>query len=71
VAIWWAVVLEVSDATGYAKHRSRSHRAVIRVYDQAGNVIERVSKQTILGSGEFCRKQPGSADNFIASIIAV
>jgi len=24
----------------YAKHRSRSHRAVIRVYDEAGNVIE-------------------------------
>jgi hypothetical protein len=25
---------------GYAKFRSRSHRAVIRVYDEAGNVIE-------------------------------
>jgi len=25
---------------GYAKHRSRSHDAVIRVYDDAGNVIE-------------------------------
>ena len=24
----------------YAKHRSRSHDAVIRVYDEAGNVIE-------------------------------
>ncbi|HEX9271426.1 MAG TPA: hypothetical protein VF899_05995 [Pyrinomonadaceae bacterium] len=28
------------DAIGYAKHRSRSHHAVIRVYDSAGNVIE-------------------------------
>ena len=28
------------DAIGYAKHRSRSHDAVIRVYDEAGNVIE-------------------------------
>jgi hypothetical protein len=25
---------------GYAKHRSRSHDGVIRVYDAAGNVIE-------------------------------
>jgi hypothetical protein len=25
---------------GYAKHRSRSHHAVVRVYDEAGNVIE-------------------------------
>ena len=24
----------------YVKHRSRSHNAVIRVYDEAGNVIE-------------------------------
>jgi len=28
------------DAIGYAMHRSRSHDAVIRVYDVAGNVIE-------------------------------
>jgi hypothetical protein len=27
------------NAIGYAKHRSRAHRAVIRVYDAAGNVI--------------------------------
>jgi uncharacterized phosphosugar-binding protein len=27
-------------AIDYAKHRSRSHRAVIRVYDAADNVIE-------------------------------
>jgi hypothetical protein len=32
--------LEVADAIGYAKHRSRSHDALIRVYDDAGNVIE-------------------------------
>jgi hypothetical protein len=35
--LWY---LEVSDAIDYAKFRSRSHDAVIRVYDQAGNVIE-------------------------------
>src|SRR5262245_19778858 len=28
------------NAIGYAMHRSRSHAAVIRVYDEAGNVIE-------------------------------
>jgi len=28
-------------AIGYAEHRSRSHDAVIRVYDQAGNVIQK------------------------------
>jgi hypothetical protein len=29
-----------SNAIGYAMHRSRSADAVIRVYDEAGNVIE-------------------------------
>jgi hypothetical protein len=28
------------DAVDYAKFRSRSHDAVIRVYDEAGNVID-------------------------------
>ena len=28
------------NAISYAMHRSRSHHAVIRVYDEAGNVIE-------------------------------
>jgi hypothetical protein len=30
----------ISNAIGYATHRSRSHDAVIRVYDDADNVIE-------------------------------
>ena len=30
----------VANAIGYASHYSRSQGAVIRVYDQAGNVIE-------------------------------
>jgi hypothetical protein len=29
-----------NNAIGYAEHYSRSHHAVIRVYDEAGNVIE-------------------------------
>jgi hypothetical protein len=31
----------ITNAVGYAKFYSRSHDAVIRVYDAAGNVIER------------------------------
>jgi len=34
--LWYAE----PDAIGYAKFRSRSHNAVIRVYDEAGNLIE-------------------------------
>ncbi len=37
--LWYAERNAVSNASGYAKHRSRSHNAVIRVYDDAGNVI--------------------------------
>ena len=32
--------IAVSNAVDYAKFFSRSHDAVIRVYDDAGNVIE-------------------------------
>ena len=38
--LWYGEPNAVANATGYAKHGSRSHDAVIRVYDQAGNVIE-------------------------------
>jgi hypothetical protein len=30
----------ISNARGYTKFRSRSHDAVIRVYDETGNVID-------------------------------
>jgi hypothetical protein len=33
------------NAIGYAMHSSRSHHAVIRVYDEAGNVIETLKIQ--------------------------
>ena len=33
------------NAINYAKFRSRSHRAVIRVYDSSGNVIETLQIQ--------------------------
>jgi hypothetical protein len=38
--LWYGEPNGVSNAIGYAKHFSRSHNAVIRVYDSVGNVIE-------------------------------
>jgi hypothetical protein len=38
--LWYAGPNAVANAIGYAEHRSRSDRAVIRVYDESGNVIE-------------------------------
>jgi len=34
------VARKIANAISYAKFRSRSHHAVIRVYDEAGSVIE-------------------------------
>ena len=39
--LWYGKPNAVSNAIGYAMHSSRSHQAVIRVYDAAGNVIEK------------------------------
>jgi hypothetical protein len=38
--LWYAEPNAVGNAIGYAMHSSRSHDAVIRVYDAIGNVIE-------------------------------
>jgi hypothetical protein len=38
--LWYGEPNPISNAIGYAKFRSRSHDAVIRFYDDAGNVIE-------------------------------
>jgi hypothetical protein len=32
--------MRFANAIGYAEHRSRSHDVLIRVYDEAANVIE-------------------------------
>jgi hypothetical protein len=37
--LWYDGLNAVANAIGYAKFRSRSHGAVIRVYDEAGNII--------------------------------
>ena len=39
--LWYGEPNAVSNAIGYAMHRSRSHDAGTRVYDAAGNVIEK------------------------------
>ena len=38
--LWYGEPDAIVNAIGYAKFRSRSHDAVIRVFDEAGNVIE-------------------------------
>jgi hypothetical protein len=38
--LWYSGPDAVGNAIGYAKFRSRSNNAVIRVYDDAGNIIE-------------------------------
>jgi hypothetical protein len=38
--LWYGEPNAVANAIGYAKFNSRSHDAVIRVYDAAGSLIE-------------------------------
>ena len=38
--LWYGEPNAVSNAINYAKFFSRSHHAVVRVYNEAGNVIE-------------------------------
>jgi len=49
--LWYGEPNAAAHAIGYAMHCSRSHDAVIRVYDDAGNMIE-----THQHKGEF--KEP-------------
>jgi hypothetical protein len=44
----------VANAIGYAEHRSRSHDAVICVYDDSGSVIETHEPAGEAKNGEFC-----------------
>jgi hypothetical protein len=46
--LWYDEPDAISNAIGYAEHRSRSHYAVIRLYDDAVNVIEAFEQ-----AGEF------------------
>jgi hypothetical protein len=48
---WYGEPNAISSAIGYAKRRSRSHDAVVRVYDEAGKVIETHEHMGDLKSG--------------------
>jgi hypothetical protein len=39
-ALWYGEPNAIGNAIGYAKFSNRSRNAVIRVFDEAGNVIE-------------------------------
>jgi hypothetical protein len=43
--------------SGTPTHRSRSHRAVIRFYDEAGNVIETHEHASAFKEPQRCMKQ--------------
>jgi hypothetical protein len=49
-SLWYGEPDAITNAVGYAKFYSRSHDAVIRVCDEAGNVIE-----THEQAGDFSR----------------
>jgi hypothetical protein len=51
-ALWYGEPDAISNAVNYAKFYSRSDDAVIRVYDEAGNVIERTSTLAISASSK-------------------
>jgi hypothetical protein len=50
--LWYGDPDAITNAIGYAKFFSRSHDAVIRVYDEAGNVISRTTTRAISKSRE-------------------
>ena len=52
--LWYAGPNAISNAISFAKFNSRSHDAVIHVYDDAGNVIE-----THEHKGEFKGERAG------------
>ena len=56
--LWYAGPDAVANAIDYARYRGRSHDAVIRVYDEAGNVI-----QTHEHAGDF--KENARADTLL------
>jgi hypothetical protein len=49
--LWYGDPNAVANAVGYAQFYSRSHDAVIRVYSDAGNVVETTSKRALSKSG--------------------
>src|SRR6266496_3041216 len=59
--LWYSEPDAISNAIGYAKFYSRSHAAVIRVYDSAGNVIEmHEQRDEVKEQYRFCWGSPHS-----------
>ena len=61
--LWYGDANAVANAIGYALHSSRSHNAVIRVYNDAGNVIEKQQH-----AGDF---KNGTTISFSAALLVV
>src|SRR6516162_6879636 len=59
--LWYRGPNAITDAIGFAKFYSRSHNAVIRVYDASGNVI-----QTARAQGRFLVLTFSSRTRFLA-----
>jgi len=59
--LWYRGPNAITDAIGFAKFYSRSHNAVIRVYDASGNVI-----QTARAQGRFLVLTFSSRTSFLA-----
>jgi hypothetical protein len=53
--LWHGEPNAIANAIGYAEHRSRSHHAVIRVYDDAGNVIETHERKGAISKSHSAR----------------
>jgi len=51
--LWYFDPNAVDHAISYARSRSRKHSAVIRVYDEAGNVIETHEHEGAQGTRPF------------------
>jgi hypothetical protein len=64
--LWYGEPDAVAHAIGYAKHRSRSHDAVIRVYDDAGNMI-----QTHEHKGDFKEPQNATGNQLLPAFLPI
>jgi hypothetical protein len=56
--LWYGEPNAISNAIGYAEYYSRSHDALIRVYDDAGNVTETHEHKGDFKSHEAYRSPP-------------
>jgi hypothetical protein len=64
--LWYAGPTAISNAISFAKFYSSSHDAVIRVYDDVGNVIE-THEHAGEGDGHYCPLAAGLSPSLIAS----